>query len=306
MKKKKIIAITVLSVITMGFTLHQTEALNKLKQATKADVEVKAQVVDKNKPSEIIELAKEIPVKEDKKTEEVNKKEEAATKEVQEVESTKEPVQVKEEVKKIEETFDYVWAKENFGTIQENTIEDPNQEEGYRKIQEGSLGQKEIQIKITYHDGVEVSRTDTGEEKTISNPVNTKIIVGTKVKVVDDGNYQRNDASQVLNFINEYRSSKGLAKYQPSQKLNAYADIRAKESTVKFSHTRPNGNAWHTVGNGVLAENLAYGYYPQGTVDAWIESPGHNEILLRDNVYAGVSVYLGPDGSNYAVLLTGN
>lgn len=313
MKKIKYAVISGLSVLILGYTMNQTQALNKKEAPTTADREVNSVIKKEDLEEKPSEPVKEI--KDDKKKEDSVEDIEVEVEEVKEVkEVVKEPV--KEEViketkpvvkKEIKETYDYIWSKESFGSIKETTIEDSSKDKGYRNVQEGNLGQKEIQIKITYQNGVEVSRRSTGEEKIISNPIDTKIVIGTKVQAVQDSNYLRSDATEIFNQINIYRTSKGLSKFERSQQLNSYADVRSKEITDVFAHTRPNGQAWHTAGSGILAENLAYGYSPKGTVDAWINSTsGHNEVLLKNNRYAGVSVYLGADGSEYAVLLTGN
>lgn len=247
------------------------------------------------KPKE--KVNKTIDLEKDKTEEE---KEPAEVDKVEEVETVeREPI--------VEESYDYVWVKESFGSIQEEIIEDSNKDKGYVNLQEGKLGQKEVQIKIVYQNGVETSRFETGEEKIVSNPVNQIKTMGTKVPIVDDGNYLRAQASDLLFYVNEYRSSKGLDKFQASQEFNGLADIRVKESTQVFDHTRPNGTPWYTVSEKVLGENLAYGYSAKGTANAWINSTtGHREFLEKNNCFAGVSMYTNSDGNTYAVLLTGN
>jgi uncharacterized protein YkwD len=68
-----------------------------------------------------------------------------------------------------------------------------------------------------------------------------------------------------------------------------------------FSHTRPNGQDYYTVGgtaasgyqdSPVYGENLAYGFDNAGeTLDAWIDSPSHHANLVRSSfVTIGVAV----------------
>ena len=215
----------------------------------------------------------------------------------------------KEEVKEIvepKETTDYIWVEESFGSIDEVIVEDSQREKGDRAVDEGSYGRIDLQYKVTYLDGVEVSRVLTGEEDIISNPSDTIIYIGTMITevAVDDGNYLRNEASRMLAYVNDYRISQGLSPFVESGAVNNVADIRAKELTQLVSHTRPNGTPWYTVGANVSSENLAGGYDARETVDEWIASPGHNTNLLNNSYYAGVSMYRDTDGTMLAVLLT--
>ena len=62
----------------------------------------------------------------------------------------------------------------------------------------------------------------------------------------------------VLDLINEYRASAGLDAVTMDDELNGVAAIRAEECSQKFSHTRPNGQAWYTVSKLTNGENLAH------------------------------------------------
>jgi len=90
------------------------------------------------------------------------------------------------------------------------------------------------------------------------------------------------DASAMLSLINNARAEYGLEPLVWSDSLTANARVRAHEITVSFSHTRPDGRAWHTVGAGVAGENIAA---RQRTIEvafrAWMNSPSHRENILR-------------------------
>jgi len=80
---------------------------------------------------------------------------------------------------------------------------------------------------------------------------------------------------------------------------------RAKEISVKFSHTRPDGTDSTSIlseygipdDNG--GENIAAGFTsPQSTIDGWMNSPGHRVALLNTySTHLGVGVY--KSGSTY-------
>ena len=318
MRKMKLVVLPLLSIILLGFTFYttdasddqenvekkdlnlaQTEYKEKLDKSKDENTKVKKEKVDKdNKGNELKEI----------KVEEVVIVEEIPKEEVKSVENLKkETIPSKEVIEKTPEkieTVDYIWQKESFGSINEIRVNDSNKESGIESTVQGALGQKEVKVKITYINGKEISRVKTGEESIISNPKDTTIYVGTKVIVNDSGTYLRGDTSNLFSLINAYRSSNGLSKLSWSDRIAGLADIRAKEQVVKFSHTRPNGQPWYSIDSEVAGENLAYGYSSQGSFDAWVESPGHNDILLMSAGSAGVSMYQSTDGTLYAVLLT--
>ena len=90
------------------------------------------------------------------------------------------------------------------------------------------------------------------------------------------------NARGMLSLINAERANHGLQPLIWSDSLTASARIRAREITVSFSHTRPDGRLWNTVGTSVNGENLAA---RQRTLEiafrAWMESPSHRENILR-------------------------
>lgn len=95
--------------------------------------------------------------------------------------------------------------------------------------------------------------------------------------------------------------------------INA-AYLRAQESAVKFSHTRPNGTDWHTalaaynVKYRYAGENLAQGQRSANeAVIGWMNSPGHKENLLRPEYTSlGVGVHYLNGTLTWSQMFIGN
>ena len=123
--------------------------------------------------------------------------------------------------------------------------------------------------------------------------------------------FQRELAMQCFDLINEERKKEGLQPLVYNETLMNGCIIRAEEITQSFSHTRPNGNRFHTVvssqalgGDPIhhLGENIAAGYRsPAEAVQGWMGSEGHRANILRDSyTEAAVGCYIDAD-SEYKV-----
>lgn len=89
-------------------------------------------------------------------------------------------------------------------------------------------------------------------------------------------------ASDVVSQTNAERAKKGLPALKVSSELTRAAGVRAQEIVKKFSHTRPDGSAWHTVSSSCRGENIAMGQQSADKVmAAWMSSQGHRENILR-------------------------
>ena len=115
-------------------------------------------------------------------------------------------------------------------------------------------------------------------------------------------------ASEVIRLTNIERAKAGRSALIYNAGLQKAAMIRAKEISVKFSHTRPNGEdsstALYEVGVGNSSgENIAAGQKsPELVVKAWMNSQGHKLTLLdKENLYIGVGFYQDTDGRYYWV-----
>jgi len=110
--------------------------------------------------------------------------------------------------------------------------------------------------------------------------------------IVTDSEDMDNEQA-VISAINRYRAAEGLGELSYSSELSAAADIRAKEIAENFSHLRPDGSLWYTVGTSILAENIAKGHTTAYAVtNAWMNNEGHRKnILTKNYTLTGVGCY---------------
>ena len=94
-----------------------------------------------------------------------------------------------------------------------------------------------------------------------------------------------NFAQEVLELVNYEREKEHLTPLKLSGSLSHYAQIRAKEITKKFSHTRPSGYNCFTVipkPYKMVGENIAAGQRSaKEVVEAWMNSPSHRENIMN-------------------------
>lgn len=115
---------------------------------------------------------------------------------------------------------------------------------------------------------------------------------------------------ELLTLINAERTRNGLEPLVEDVMLTQAARIRAREATVRFSHSRPDKTEWKTVFEelGIHAqergENLAMQQeLPEEVFASWMKSKNHRENMLNPNyTHAGVS-YAEADGDLYWSLL---
>ncbi len=105
--------------------------------------------------------------------------------------------------------------------------------------------------------------------------------------------------SDVIDLINEERTSRGLSKLSNSSVAHSAAKTRAREIVVLFSHTRTNGKSFYSAITDLgyetefRGENIAAGQEtPEDVVKAWMNSPSHRENILNpDYTHIGVAYY---------------
>lgn len=117
-----------------------------------------------------------------------------------------------------------------------------------------------------------------------------------------DNSSLRSEALRAFNLVNSQRTSAGLPALVWDNGLESTSAVRAKEISVSFSHTRPNGQSWYTVNSKIMGgENLAYGYYDASSaLNAWMASPTHREnILWPEFTKVAISIYVADDGTYY-------
>lgn len=122
-------------------------------------------------------------------------------------------------------------------------------------------------------------------------------------------------AKDIIYYTNKYREKLGIAPLSYVSDVDPASKIRAKEASVKWSHTRPDGTGFHTVFDETglsekythTGENLFMSNYKptaEEVVDKWIASPSHEENLRRES-FTGVSVhfFLAGNGEYYCAQL---
>jgi uncharacterized protein YkwD len=115
-------------------------------------------------------------------------------------------------------------------------------------------------------------------------------------------------AVEMLAMINEARAEVGAPALKLSSELCNAANIRAKEISTSFSHTRPNGGTFYSVlddidysGSRGSGENIAAGNSGvSATFKQWMESQGHYENMINTNYkYVGIGYYQTSSGYKY-------
>lgn len=146
------------------------------------------------------------------------------------------------------------------------------------------------------------------EEETsaaISVPVDVPKPEGTQQEEIELASL----IAEIFNLTNEEREKNGLEKLTYNTAIQEAADIRAEESAVQFSHTRPDGTSCHSIVEeieyNVTGENLlkADKQLAQAStmVNAWMNSEGHRaNILLPEYLSMAVGI-AEKDGVIYAV-----
>jgi len=111
-------------------------------------------------------------------------------------------------------------------------------------------------------------------------------------------------ADEAFQLTNIERQNNGLPEFTRNSALTATAELRAKECTELYSHTRPNGSSCLTafaengITDGRRAENIAQGQRtPNEVVTVWMNSPGHRGNILNPNLSClGMGVEMDSNG----------
>ena len=107
--------------------------------------------------------------------------------------------------------------------------------------------------------------------------------------------------NEVYEITNNYRSLVGVPSLTLDSSLVEAANIRAKELSDSFSHTRPNGSSCFTVlselgiSYGTAGENIAAGYSSsQSVMEGWRSSSGHYQNIISSKfkkIGIGVNIF---------------
>ena len=113
-------------------------------------------------------------------------------------------------------------------------------------------------------------------------------------------------AEGTLELVNEARAEEGLPALTLDQDLVEAAEIRARELSEYFSHTRPDGTQAYDVikeCGGIYfydGENIAKGGAITSTIQGWMSSSGHRETIMGKKYQ-----YYGAAASTFFVQLFG-
>ena len=130
----------------------------------------------------------------------------------------------------------------------------------------------------------------------------SRAVTQTYVSGVSNFDYARD----VLARVNSERAAAGLAPLALDAELTNAAMLRAGETSVLFSHSRPNGTPCFDVSDKAYGENIAMGYRtPAAVMGGWMNSQGHRDNIL-DSDYRSIGIgCVSVGGSYYWVQLFG-
>ena len=126
-----------------------------------------------------------------------------------------------------------------------------------------------------YKEYKEISKDDINEYDSIT------------INNIQNENTYTDLINEVYEITNNYRSLIGVSSLTLDSSLVEAANIRAKELSDSFSHTRPNGSSCFTVlselgiSYGTAGENIAAGYSSsQSVMEGWRSSSGHYQNII--------------------------
>lgn len=142
-----------------------------------------------------------------------------------------------------------------------------------------------------------ISTAPSGPEISLSQrPAQTPTSTPTpKTKQYDDTDihvYPYKTTNDLLQQINSFRSSKGLAHLTANSETCFFANLRSQEIISAFNHdgfrNRIDSKTLPYPSYSSVAENIAMNSDANQVVPGWINSPGHIENLLKDVPYGCV------------------
>lgn len=161
--------------------------------------------------------------------------------------------------------------------------------------------------------GGEVIKTCTGSLNTfelLDILKNMGVSYNTSVmNFTTTGQFDYQDAYEILDLVNIERTKKGLPTLVMDQELMDAAMHRAAECSVYYSHTRPDGTAFRTMGgklgNGSAEENIMTDVWddsPAGVMKQWLaSSEDYANIMNSSYQSTGIAVFKGTTGGRYFV-----
>ena len=113
-------------------------------------------------------------------------------------------------------------------------------------------------------------------------------------------------AEEIFKYTNEERENAGLEPLEWNDNLTEAAQIRAEELTVKFSHTRPNGEdgreEWFW--DGAHGEIITTASSPKNAMKRWMDADAHKNAILDEHFKSvAIGCYVNQYGKLYCVQL---
>ena len=160
--------------------------------------------------------------------------------------------------------------------ISTNTYIDKDNEIVNSNLEKEEVTNIEEKISDTdYKEYKEISKDDINEYDSIT------------INNIQNENTYTDLINEVYEITNNYRSLVGVSSLTLDSSLVEVANIRAKELSDSFSHTRPNGSSCFTVlselgiSYGTAGENIAAGYSSsQSVMEGWRSSSGHYQNII--------------------------
>lgn len=160
--------------------------------------------------------------------------------------------------------------------ISTNTYIDKDNEIVNSNLEKEEVTNIEEKISDTdYKEYKEISKDDINEYDSIT------------INNIQNENTYTDLINEVYEITNNYRSLVGVYSLTLDSSLVEAANIRAKELSDSFSHTRPNGSSCFTVlselgiSYGTAGENIAAGYSSsQSVMEGWRSSSGHYQNII--------------------------
>jgi len=209
---------------------------------------------------------------------------------------------------KSEEIVSEETTQDNNASVDENTdgtVSDGEQAEGTNEVIENEVKPKKETPETSNEQSV--SEDKAKEEESSKDEVNTSETEDNELNI-SDGSSASEIEKKIFKKINKYRKSLGLNKLKWSDTAYEMAKIRAVESGINWSHTRPDGRDCYSITsdfgiyNRYFGENLSRGTTdPALIVEMWKNSPTHNKIMTDPNYKYG-AVALSGDCSALEVL----
>lgn len=126
---------------------------------------------------------------------------------------------------------------------------------------------------------------------------------------LEKNKYYDNLAQEAFLLINQIRANKGIYPYVWDGGLEASAKVRAVELTTKFSHTRPDGQPWHTINANAKGENIVSNATTANIlIELLTKTSGGSSNIIRDRSdfkAIGIGCYTNDKGEPFWSLLYG-